>query len=350
MRIAITGATGTLGTALVRRLLAADARTEIMGLARRLPVGTTARSAGQGRLRWTTVDLGDETCVPRLRAAFYDVDAVVHLAWGHSPADRTSRLERVGVGGTGRVMAAATSQRVPHVVHLSSAAAYSPKVDDRPVGEAYPTGGIDGSAYSRHKVAVERLLDDEHPGLRGPAGGSGPPAVTRMRPGFAGHHPSSGDRAPGRRAVGWLPLLPLDRLLVLPVVHPDDVADAVVRALVRRAAGSFNLAAPLPVTPPIIAAALGGRAVHVPAGIVRAVAAASWWSRVHPIDPGWVDLAMQVPLLDTGRAEAELGWSPVHGAEAVLSGLLATLRPTPAAGPRTEHRTGVDAGHGTDLR
>lgn len=350
MRIAITGATGTLGRALVRRLLAADPHTEVMGLARRLPAGTTPRSAGQGRLRWTTVDLADEACLPRLRAAFHDVDAVVHLAWGHRPSDRTSYLEQVGVGGTRRVMAAATSQRVPHVVHLSSAAAYSPKADDRPVGEAYPTDGIGGSAYSRHKVAAERLLDDEHPDPRGPTGQGGPPAVTRMRPGFAGHHPSSGDPALGRRAVGWLPLLPLDRLLVLPVVHPDDVADAVLRALARRAAGPFNLAAPLPVTPPVIAAVLGSRAVHVPAGVVRAVAAASWWSHLQPVDPGWVDLAMQVPLLDTGRAEAELGWSPTHDAEDVLLHLLATLRRSPAAGRWARHGTGVDARRGADLR
>jgi nucleoside-diphosphate-sugar epimerase len=68
---------------------------------------------------------------------------------------------------------------VPHVVHMSSVGAYTPKRDNRPVDESWPTGGVPSSPYSRHKAAAERLLDDHqerHPDR----------TVTRLRPGIIG--------------------------------------------------------------------------------------------------------------------------------------------------------------------
>ena len=51
MKIVITGATGNIGTALLRRLLA-DGGHELVGLARRPPVEDLS-----GRVRWESVDL-----------------------------------------------------------------------------------------------------------------------------------------------------------------------------------------------------------------------------------------------------------------------------------------------------
>ncbi len=330
MKVVVTGATGNVGTTVVRHLLHTRDDVEVVGLARRVPA-PPARDPYVGRLTWTGLDLSTDDCVPALRAALDGADAVVHLAWGFQPSRDPDYLEELGMGGTRRVLDAAGAARVPHLVHMSSVGAYSPKVDDLPVDETFPTGGIRSSMYSRHKVAAERLLD-EHERAVG-AGRSTGPAVARLRPGIVGQRDAGSallrygvpGLLPGR-AVTLLPVLPLDRSLIVPIVHASDVADAVARVLERRATGAFNLAAPTPVTAADIAAALGARHVHAPGRVLRAAVDAGWRAHLQPLDPGWVDLGLQVPLMDTRRAQDELGWSAGRSATSVLEETVAGMR------------------------
>ena len=137
-----------------------------------------------------------------------------------------------------------------------------------------------------------------------------------------------------------LPVLPVDRRLVIPIVHTDDVADAVVRVLHRRATGAFNLAAEPPVTRDDFAAALGARPVHVPAPALRGLLGLTWRAHVQPLDPGWLDLGFAVPLMDTGRARTELGWAPSVDARAALAEAIEGMRDeagtaSPALRPRS---------------
>ena len=216
-------------------------------------------------------------------------------------------------------IASAVAEGVPHLVHMSSVGAYSPKQDDEPVDESWPTRGVPTSMYSRHKAAAERLLDDLE------SEGTGP-TVTRLRPGIVGQT-SAGSALlryglPGlvpRALLSHVPVLPLDRSLAIPMVHADDVAEAIVLALESGTPGAFNLAATPAVTTEDIAQVLGARPVHVPAAAVRAAVSASWHARVQPLDAGWIDLAFAVPLMDTTRARTELGWSPATGALRVLA-------------------------------
>jgi nucleoside-diphosphate-sugar epimerase len=345
VRIVITGATGNVGTALLRRLLADDEH-ELIGLARRPPVRVSrSEEDSWDPVRWMSVDLSRDDCRPALREAMTDADAVVHLAWGFQPSHDQRYLEELGVGGTRRVLDAAIGQHVPHLVHMSSVGAYSAKRDNRPVDETYPTDGIRSSVYSRHKVAAERLLD-AHETRRSHAGDP-IPRITRLRPGIVGQRDAGSALlrygvpgfVPGR-AVDLLPLLPLDRRMAIPMVHADDVADAVVRVITRAAFGPFNLTAPPPITPELIGAALHAHVIHVPARVLRAAVTGSWLARLQPLDPGWLDLGMNVPLLDSTRARDILGWTPSHSADSVLHEVVAALRdsasaPTPALRPRT---------------
>ena len=313
MRIVITGATGNVGTALLRRL--ADRREhELVGLARRVPDAQPS-----ARVAWVSADLTDPACQTLLEGTFGAADAVVHLAWGFQPSHDVDYLAELGVGGTRRVLDAVAGAGVPHVVHMSSIGAYSPKRDDEPVDESYPTGGIPGSPYSQHKVQAERLLDtfaEEHPDI----------ALTRMRPGIIGQR-SAGSALlryglPGllpSRILELVPVLPLDRSLRIPMVHAEDVAAAVDLALTTGVGGAFNLASGPPITVDDIAGALGARHLQVPQRLVRAAVAGSWHAHVQQVDPGWIDLAYNVPLLDPSRALRELGWSPVHDSRAVLT-------------------------------
>jgi UDP-glucose 4-epimerase len=348
VRIVITGASGNVGTALLRRLTG----HEVVGICRRPPpAGPPYADA-----RWVALDLSDTT-PDALEPVLAGADAVVHLAWGFQPTRDTGYLGRLGVEGTRAVVRAAQAAGVPHLVHMSSLGAYSagPK---QPVDESWPTEGIPSSPYSRHKVAAERILDEHE---RSHPDGT---VVARMRPGLMVQRGAGS--ALLRYAVPpyvpaallrHLPLLPLDRGLAVPLVHTSDAADAVARVLERRATGAFNLAAEPPVTRDVIAAVLGARAVQLPAQVLRAAAAVAWRLRLQPLDPGWLDLAFAVPLLDTTRAREELGWEPRVPADDALREVLAGMADRAAtASPALRRRSAraelaaVTRGHPVDTR
>jgi UDP-glucose 4-epimerase len=335
VRIVITGATGNVGSALLRRLVAAGGH-DLVGIARRPPDGR----APFDQVRWVAADLTEDASVSSMHEAFRDADAVVHLAWGFQPSHDLRYLESLGVGGTRRVLDAVASAEVPHLVHMSSVGAYSPKRDDEPVDESWPTDGIPSSPYSRHKSAAERLLDAHERTRPGTT-------VSRMRPGIVGQSSAGSSllrygvpAVVPAKLVELLPILPLDRGLVIPMVHADDVADAIERVLASRAPGAFNLAAEPAITAENIAAALSARLVHVPAPVVRAMASMTWHARLQQVDPGWVDLGYSVPLMDTTRATRVLGWNAHTDALSVLSETVtgmgeAAADETPVLRPRT---------------
>jgi UDP-glucose 4-epimerase len=310
-RIVITGASGNVGTALLRRLALAGSEYDIIGIARRRPPQTDPyRWAG-----WHQVDIAETDAKERLRALFDGADCVVHLAWGFQPTRNTEYLDAVGIGGSRAVLDAAHDARVGQLIHMSSVGAYAAGRYGQKVDESWPATGISTSPYSRAKAAAEAMLDNYE------ADNVDRIVITRMRPGFIlQRHAACGLRRytlPAYVKPRWLrllPVLPMDRRLVIPLVHADDVADAFVRAIERRAPGPFNLAAEPPVRRDDLARALGAKPVHVPAAALRPLVKASWRLRLQPVDEGWLDMAFTVPLLNTERAHTELDWSPQHDA------------------------------------
>ena len=115
-----------------------------------------------------------------------------------------------------------------------------------------------------------------------------------------------------------VPFLPIDRSFVVPAVHSDDVADAVVKVLQRRASGPFNLAAPTPVRAETVADAFGVRIVPTPKRVLSAAVRVGFTAHVLPIHHGWVELAFATPLLNATRARDELGWQARKDGPAVL--------------------------------
>src|SRR5689334_20202797 len=169
MRIVVTGATGNVGTSLVRALAADERVDEIVGIARRRPAWQPPKTS------WTLLDVQRDAA--RLPQVFAGADAVVHLAWLIQPSRDLHELRRVNVDGSRAVFEAAAEAGVGALVHASSIGAYSEGPKDRAVDESWPTGGVSTSFYSRHKSECERLLDrveGEHRELR----------VARLRPGL----------------------------------------------------------------------------------------------------------------------------------------------------------------------
>jgi UDP-glucose 4-epimerase len=336
MTVAVTGASGNLGTALLRRLTAPDAGVaEVRGLARRQPPDV-APYAG---VRWHLADLGDPHSEQALAGLLDGVAAVVHLAWALQPGRQPDDLHRVNVEGTRRVVRAAGAAGVRHVVHLSSIGAYAAGAVGQRVAEDWPTTGIPSAQYSRDKSEAERVVREvaaRHPDM----------TLTVVRPTLV-LQPDAGSEI-GRYFLGPLlfgaaRLLPgaVARLLPLPLprvavsfVHSDDVADALVRMLDRRAPGPFNLAAEPLMDADALARALGTVRIPVPALAVRTAVQAAFAAHVIPIEPGWVDIGTRVPALNTTRARKLLDWAPVHRGDEVLRDFVAALgRGEGAPGP-----------------
>jgi len=312
MRIAVIGATGNVGTATLRALAADDRVEAIVGVARRRP------DEAWPKVTWQAADVVCDPLEPLLAGA----DAVIHLAWLIQPSRDESVTRAVNVDGTQRVLDAAAAAGVPRVVAASSIGAYSPGPKDRPVDEAWPTGGTPSSFYSRHKAEMERRLDAferAHPDRR----------VVRLRPGLIFQRSAAseirryfaGPLLPNPLLrPGLIPVLPFPRGLAVQCVHTDDVADAYRRAALEpHAEGAYNIAADPVLDAERVGRILGARPIPVAPRLVRAAAGLAWKARLQPTSPDWLDMGMSVPVMDTRRARAHLGWQPAHtAAETVL--------------------------------
>jgi UDP-glucose 4-epimerase len=331
MRIVVTGATGNVGTSVVDALIADERVTEVVGIARRLPEWERPRT------RWMTADIARDD----LRPHFAGADAVINLAWLIQPSRDAAELERVNVGGSRRVFEAVADAGVPALVHASSIGVYSPGPKDRRVDESWPRDGVASSFYSRHKAAAERALDEVEAANRRLR-------VVRLRPALVFKREAgpevrrlfAGPLLPARLLrPGLVPVLPLPDRLVLQAVHGDDVGGAYrLAALSADARGAYNIAAEPVLDPSCLAAFFRSRRVRVPERALRVVADATWRAHLQPTPPGWLDMGLEVPVMDVRRAREELGWSPQRTATEALAELLDGMRgpsglPTPPLKP-----------------
>jgi UDP-glucose 4-epimerase len=319
MRVVVVGASGNVGTSLLRALASEAAVNSILGLSRRMP------EAEFPKTQWRAADVSSSD----LRLLFEGADAVVHLAWLIQPGRDRALTHAVNVEGSARVFAAAAAAGVSTLAYASSVGAYARGPKDRRVDESWPTTGIPTSFYSRDKAEVERLLDrfeHEQPGVR----------TVRLRPGLIFKREAAsgvrrlfaGPLLPGRLLrPSLIPIVPDVERLVFQGVHSYDVGNALRLVLLDESArGAYNIAAEPVIDSDELARMLGARKVPVPARLLRAAAAASFTLRLQPSEPGWLDIALGVPLMDMSRARDELGWRPEHSSSDALLDLMAGMR------------------------
>lgn len=325
-RVAIVGASGNVGTALLRHLVADPEFSDVLGISRRTPHGPPYESAD-----WREIDIaaaGGAQVVESIAQAVSGYDAIVHLVWAIQPNTRRDVIRQTNVEGTRRVLEAAALAGVPHVVVASSVAAYSPSPGPELRDESHPTHGIRTSHYSVDKAAQERLLAEfglAHPEL----------SVASMRTSLvfqadAGAEVARlfvGPLAPlGPLLSGRLPVVSLPRGLRLQATHADDVASAYAAVLRAGASGPFNVAAEPLLDGHDLAGMLGsGRLLELPSSAIRPLLHLAWRARLVAADPGWLDMAMNAPVMDTTRIR-ELGWRETRSAREATLDVIAGMR------------------------
>ena len=311
----LTGATGFVGSAVARTLLARGHRLRVL-----VRAGSDRRNLAGLDCAEVIGDLGDAAS---LAAAVAGCRYVVHVAadyriWVPDP----EAMLRANVEGTVALMRAALAAGVERVVYCSSVAALGLRGDGVPGDE---TTSVDPAAivgvYKRSKYAAERevrrLIREE--GLPAvivnPAAPVGPRDIK----------PTPTGRMIADAAAGRMPAY-IDTGLC--VVHVDDVAEGHALALERGRIGelyilggeNLSLAAVLG----LVAAASGRRAprIRLPAGLLWPVAlVCEGLAMVAGIEPlvtrDHLRMARKKMFFSSAKAMAELGYRPRPAREAV---------------------------------
>ncbi|MDP9498059.1 MAG: TIGR01777 family oxidoreductase [Actinomycetota bacterium] len=259
MKIAVTGSSGLIGSALVEALRADGA--DVVRLVRGAPHGPEDRSwdPGAGRL--------DPDAVA-------DCDAVVHLAgagiadrrWTAAYKDEVLRSRVVGTEAVARALADAQRQGAGHRVLLSaSAVGYYGDTGDRLTDESGPSGqGFLADLVRRWEAATAAA---EQAGVR----------VAHLRTGIvlSGRGGALRKQARAAKAFAGAPLGSGRQYVPWISLH-DEVA-AIRHLLGADVAGPVNLVGPAPVTNADFTRVLNRVVrrptppVHVPAAVLRIV-------------------------------------------------------------------------------
>lgn len=285
-RVLVTGASGFLGGAVLRRL--------------------GARGLGQGRrsgaVRWSLPDPAPD--MPGL-------DAIVHCAALSAPFGPWRAFQRSNVEGTRAVLDLARKARVRRVVFISSPSVYFALADQLNVAEDMPLPRP-FNAYARSKAEAERLVrqaTDLSSVILRPRGIYGP-GDTALLPRLlkAARRPLPRFRA-GRARID--------------LTYVDDVVDAILLALDSDADGqTLNISGGevLPVSQIVEqACARAGlrprwRNLPLAPALLAAGGMEAWARATGRAEPAitryGVGLFAYAQSLDISRARDTLGWSP----------------------------------------
>ncbi len=293
LKVLVTGSSASLAHALLPRLCADPAITQVTGVDLRAPCFT------HPKFRALRADFRDG----RVDALLSGHDALVHMAYVVLRGRlREEAMREINVDASLRLLQAARTAGLKRIIHLSSAAVYG---SGRDLDEHAPLAPLRGFCYGMHKAELERRIERSVP------------ECLRLRP-----HVILGPHAqPVLRQILDFPVfLRLDDPQPdLQCVHEDDVAGAIVAGLLRDVHGPCNLAASDRWTLRDVMRARHTRCLPLPPGIARAglvlAHGLSGWGG----EPGWLEGLRHTLTLDCRRAERELGWRPARSAAAALA-------------------------------
>lgn len=328
LTVAVTGPTGDIGRALLRRLDKEPKVARVLGMARR-PFDPA--DSGLQKIEYRR---GDITNVEDVRDLVKDADAVVHLAFlifGSIEETRSVNLE-----GCANVFEATFDSSAKRLVYTSSVAAYGFH-DDNPevLTEDVPSRGTEEHYYSAQKAELEATLADMARDkavdvyVFRPCIVAGPTALSLIE---KIPYVQLSEKLP-KAAQKILESLPLLRPVIpdsgvpFQLVHEDDVAEALTAAILGEGeADTYNLAAEGEITLSDLAHALGWYALPIPEVAVETTVKVISRMPLLPTQAHWLN-SIRVPvLMDCTKAREQLEWKPAYDALDTLADTIRSAR------------------------
>jgi nucleoside-diphosphate-sugar epimerase len=215
MKVVVTGATGFLGSYLVKHLQKSD--HEVIAIGRDIRIGDQLEQSG---IRFIPADLSSQDLPQKLPP---QIDWVVHCAALSSPWGRPEEFYRSNVLATKNLVQYAQNSHCKRFVHISSPSIYVDRVDKLNVRESDPLPKLSLNHYIATKRQAEVIVDQ--------AVESGLSAITLRPQGIVGR----GDRSIFPRILkiakrGFVPRIGSGQTLT-DLTHVNNVVDAIMCAL-----------------------------------------------------------------------------------------------------------------------
>jgi len=296
-RIAVTGASGYVGTVLIRELVE---REDVDGI---LAIDVREPSYDLGsKVSFVRQDVSEP--FPGLFTE-HEIDTVVHLAYLLRQGRNREANRRVNVGGTLNTIEACRRSDVGRLVYLSSTSVYGAHPDNPDaLTEEMPGRPVQGFQYSEDKLASERLLNEYALETTGVG-----VCILRCCPimgANADNFIADAFDKPFLVAVsGASPPMQL--------IHEEDMVRCMTLATMGEAEGLYNLAGMGAISWDDMAATRGRRVVSLPAWLLYPLTQLTWSMRLQSDSPAMgLDMIRYPWSASTEKIEREMGFRPQH--------------------------------------
>ncbi|MDE2716222.1 MAG: NAD-dependent epimerase/dehydratase family protein [Chloroflexota bacterium] len=299
-RIAVTGASGYVGTVLIRELVERKDVDGILAIDVREP-----RQDLGGKVSFVRQDVSEP--FPGLFAE-HEIDTVVHLAYLLRQGRNREANRRVNVGGTRNTIEACRRGDVERIVYLSSTSVYGAHPDNpQALTEQMPARPVADFQYSEDKLASEGLLDE----YASETTGAGV-CILRCCPVMganADNFIANAFDKPFLVAVsGASPPMQL--------IHEEDMVRCMTLATMGDAEGFYNLAGGGSISWDEMAGARGRRVVSLPAWLLYPLTQLTWSLRLQSDSPAMgLDMIRYPWSASTEKIEREMGFRPRYSSK-----------------------------------
>ena len=294
-RIAVTGASGYVGTVLIRHLVEREDVDSVLAIDVREPNQTLG-----SKVTFVRQDVSEP--FPGLFAE-HEVDTVVHLAYVLRHGRNRQANRRVNVDGTRKTLQACLQGDVRRIVYLSSTSVYGahPNSSQAPSEEA-PARPVAGFQYSEDKLESERLIEHFASTSTGVTA-----CILRCCPimgANANNFIASAFSKPFLVAIsGANPPMQL--------IHEEDMVRCLTLAVLGDAEGLYNLAGAGSMGWHEMASARGRRVFSMPAWLLYPATQLTWVLRLQSDSPAMgLDMIRYPWFASTEKIERELGFKP----------------------------------------